>query len=228
MGCCIVAGGKPDMNVPSAGILLSDIAEGSIVKLNENGSPVEFYVAKHNYEIGLNGAGRTLLARKNTTDEFSGVPFNSNGTNAYANGDMDEWFNGTYKSMLDVSVQSSIGETYFYYTPGNGTTSVTTLKRSIFAPSLAELGHVAPYGGWNAEGEKLPISDALLTIKHSQWTRTPPHYTGTDYDTKAYMTMSDKNHSQAYTAANYYLRPMFTLPSNALFHKTTMLFMGVA
>lgn len=33
-----------------SGIPLSSMPEGSIVKINENGSPVDFYVAKHNYE----------------------------------------------------------------------------------------------------------------------------------------------------------------------------------
>ena len=43
---------------------LSEISEGEIIKLKENGSLVDFYVAKHNYESGLNGEGRTLLVRK--------------------------------------------------------------------------------------------------------------------------------------------------------------------
>lgn len=36
----------------------------STVKLKENGTLVEFYVAKHDYESGLNGSGRTLIVRK--------------------------------------------------------------------------------------------------------------------------------------------------------------------
>lgn len=40
---------------------LGQVSEGTIVKINENGSPVDFYVAKQNYESGLNGAGRTLV-----------------------------------------------------------------------------------------------------------------------------------------------------------------------
>ena len=49
------------LTVPSTGKQLSDYAEGDIVKINENGTPVEFYVAKHNYQTRLNGTGRTLL-----------------------------------------------------------------------------------------------------------------------------------------------------------------------
>ena len=43
--------------VVSTGTMLSDFEEGALVKLNENGSPVEFYVTKHDYEPDLNGAG---------------------------------------------------------------------------------------------------------------------------------------------------------------------------
>ena len=45
-------------------INLGDMELGTLVKLNENGTPAEFYVACHNYEAGLNGNGRTLVVRK--------------------------------------------------------------------------------------------------------------------------------------------------------------------
>ena len=40
--------------------LLKNKTPGNIVKINENNSPIEFYVAKHDYESELNGTGRTL------------------------------------------------------------------------------------------------------------------------------------------------------------------------
>ena len=43
---------------------LGNKSVGSIVKLKENGVLVDFYVAKHDYENGLNGMGRTLVVRK--------------------------------------------------------------------------------------------------------------------------------------------------------------------
>ena len=48
---------------------LGQVSEGTIVKINENGSPVDFYVSKQNYESGLNGAGRTLVVRKDVYDQ---------------------------------------------------------------------------------------------------------------------------------------------------------------
>lgn len=53
----------------SKGIPLNTITPGAILYLNENGSPVPFYVCKHDYESGLNGAGRTLLVRKDCYDK---------------------------------------------------------------------------------------------------------------------------------------------------------------
>lgn len=35
----------------NSGLPLSDLPEGSLVAINESGSPVLFYLAKHDYEI---------------------------------------------------------------------------------------------------------------------------------------------------------------------------------
>ena len=43
----------------NSGLPLSYLPEGSRVAINESGSPVLLDLAKHDYESGLNGAGRT-------------------------------------------------------------------------------------------------------------------------------------------------------------------------
>ena len=48
----------------SFGIPLSTIPPGAILYLNESGRPVPFYIAKHDYESAINGAGRTLVVRR--------------------------------------------------------------------------------------------------------------------------------------------------------------------
>ena len=87
---------------------LGQVAVGTLVKLNENGSPVEFYVAKHDYESGLNGAGRTLLVRK---DVYEQLRWNNSSINTYASSEVDNLLNSTYKSVLDgeVLMQSDLG-----------------------------------------------------------------------------------------------------------------------
>ena len=59
---------------------LGNKSTGSIIKLKENGTLVDFYVAKHDYESGLNGAGRTLVVRKDTYDDRV---WDSGNVNAY-------------------------------------------------------------------------------------------------------------------------------------------------
>ena len=187
---------------------LADVAEGTLVKLNEEGTPVEFYVACHNYDPGLNGNGKTLLVRKDCCDMrvFSSL------NNAYATSDLDEFLNGPYIEILDTAILSAIGTTKFYYTPGNGNTTVTTLQRAAFQLSVTELGERGSYA--NTEGTALPIASTLRIAYHNgsacvQWTRTP--YT---YDLRsAYCLFANGSLHYNYYDISYGPRPAFTLPS---------------
>ena len=55
--------------VPVAGTPLGNLAEGTLITIKENGAPVEFYVADHDYQSDLNGDGRTLIVRKDCYDQ---------------------------------------------------------------------------------------------------------------------------------------------------------------
>lgn len=55
---------------------------------------VDFYVVKHNYESGLNGAGRTLLVRK---DCYNDQRYSGSYANNYAKSAIDSWLNNDYK-----------------------------------------------------------------------------------------------------------------------------------
>ena len=196
-----VASGKP----------LGNFSEGDIIPLNEGGVPVDFYVAKHDYESGLNGAGRTLVVRK---DVYDNRAWDSGNVNAYSGSDLDTWFNGTYKNLLDPAIQTAIGTTKFYYTPGNGNYTVGTLERAIFALSLTELGQSHTYA--NTEGSALPIASTLRIAYHNgsatnQWTRSPY----TNYHTSAWWLNSDGNVSFSLNCGGTLgSRPVFTLPSD--------------
>ena len=192
-----------------SGTMLSDFEEGALVKLNENGSPVEFYVAKHDYEPDLNGAGRTLLVRKDCYDNRA---WDAGNVNAYATSDIDAWFNGDYKNMLDPSIQTAIGTTKFRYTPGNGHNTVGTLERAIFALSLTELGQSHTYA--NVEGSALPIASTLRIAYQggsatAQWTRS----SYTNNTNSAWRLTSYGNDSGGTCNISFGSRPIFTLPS---------------
>ena len=191
------------------GTALSNIEEGQIVKIAESGTPVEFYVAKHDYESSLNGAGRTLVVRKDTYDDRV---WDSGNVNAYASSDLDSWFNSTYKNMLDADIRSLIGTTKIRYTPGNGNNTVGTLERAIFALSLTELGRSHSYA--NTEGSALPIASTLRIAYRNgsattQWTRSP--HTGSTYNAWRLHSSGDIYDSGCTNTNGS--RPAFTLPS---------------
>ena len=195
----------------SKGIPLNTITPGAILYLNESGSPVPFYIAKHDYESGLNGAGRTLMVRKDCYD----MRVFSNSNNAYANSSLDSWLNNTWLKLLDADIQAAISKTKFYYTPGDGNNTVTTLQRAVFLLSVTELGKSSRYA--NTEGTALSsavCSQLAIAYRNgsavTQWTRTPytvhaltVYYLGTDgnlYDNDFY-------------GGSHGSRPAFTLPA---------------
>ena len=187
---------------------LANKAVGSIIKLKESGTLVEFYVAKHDYENGLNGNGRTLIVRKDCYD----MRVFSNSNNAYANSALDSWLCNTYLKLLDADIQAAIGTTKFYYTPGNGNTTVTTLQRAVFQLSLTELGESASYA--NTEGSALPIASTLQIAYRNgsavvQWTRTPS--TLSTFGVYCLNTNGNVDSFSYYNSLGS--RPAFTLPS---------------
>lgn len=188
---------------------LGNKSVGSIVKLKENGVLVDFYVAKHDYENGLNGSGRTLVVRKDCYDTRQ---WHTSNVNAYATSAIDTWLNSTYKNLLDADIRGVIGTTKIKYTPGNGNTTVGTLERAIFLLSVTELGRSASYA--NTEGTALSIASSLQIAYLNgsavvQWTRSPS--TGSTYLAYYLLTNGDVNNN--YCSSTYGSRPAFTLPS---------------
>lgn len=188
---------------------LGNKSVGSIVKLKENGVLVDFYVAKHDYENGLNGSGRTLVVRKDCYDTRQ---WHTSNVNAYATSAIDTWLNSTYKNLLDADIRGVIGTTKIKYTPGNGNTTVGTLERAIFLLSVTELGRSASYA--NTEGTALSIASSLQIAYLNgsavvQWTRSPiTNNTNYAYylNTNGYV-----NYNSCYDTSGS--RPAFTLPS---------------
>lgn len=188
---------------------LGNKSVGSIVKLKENGVLVDFYVAKHDYENGLNGSGRTLVVRKDCYDTRQ---WHTSNVNAYATSAIDTWLNSTYKNLLDADIRGVIGTTKIKYTPGNGNTTVGTLERAIFLLSVTELGKTASYA--NTEGTALSIASSLQIAYLNgsavvQWTRSP-NTNDTNY---AYYLFTNGNVNYYSCGSTYGSRPAFTLPS---------------
>ena len=194
----------------SKGIPLNTITPGAILYLNESGSPVPFYIAKHDYESGLNGMGRTLVVRK---DCYDSRQWHSSYVNAYASSAIVSWLNGTYKNLLDADIRGVIGTTKIKYTPGNGNNTVGTLERAIFLLSATEMNRSASW--FNVEGTALEIASSLQIAYMNgsavvQWTRSP----GTIDTISAVFLYTDGNVNGGNCTSARGSRPAFTLPGD--------------
>ena len=192
---------------------LSDFAEGDIIQLNENGKAADFYVAKHNYETGLNGAGRTLLIRKNVYGTF--MAFDQNRDSDFETSTLSSFLNSDYKNALDEDVRSKIGTTKFY--TSNGASNVV-LEKSVFVLSMTELGKSnvnAPSGegSFISATSKFVIANTETGSAVGYWLRTLRKYES------GYVFFVNPSGSVDSTAADnsiYYARPAFTLPADFL------------
>lgn len=192
---------------------LSDFAEGDIIQLNENGNAADFYVAKHNYETGLNGAGRTLLIRKNVYGTF--MAFDQNRDSDFETSTLSSFLNSDYKNALDEDVRSKIGTTKFY--TSNGASNVV-LEKSVFVLSMTELGKSnvnAPSGegSFISATSKFVIANTETGSAVGYWLRTLRKYES------GYVFFVNPSGSVDSTAADnsiYYARPAFTLPADFL------------
>lgn len=214
---------------PVVGVPLGTYSEGDIIKINEGGTPVEFYVANLNYEPTLNFPGRVLVVRK---DVFTTIwawdasqTVTPQGSNAWATSTLLSNLNKSYKSRFSSNVQSLIGSTNYYYTIGNGNWSIATRADSIFILSLTELGKT--FANVNTEGSTLPISN-ILEIAYrngkatSQFTRSPRK---TDNSSVVGLDLNGIV-TPEYCIASYGTRPCFTLPSEALIGSDGVLIEG--
>lgn len=201
---------------PMAGTPLGSLAEGTLIKILENGAPVEFYVAKQNYEEGLNGAGRVLCVRK---EPYGSVSWG--GEVPYEESTVDRAVIQYFKPRFSQLVQGWMGTTTFesqVTADYGGTVSTSTLSRAVFVLSVKEYG--APYDSDTVRttelGSELPISNALLpvTIGGSPVT-TFTRCLRTGY-WDPFAINQDGKAETMYKHGSYEIQPVFTLPATAL------------
>ena len=189
------------------GTPLSELAEGTIIKINENGAPVEFYLAKHNYEPDLNGQGRELVVRK----ELGGyMVWNSAPVNTWATCSLLSWLNSAYKQTLSNHIQNLMGTTAYRYTIGNEDDTVATRSDAVFILSLTEFGISEP--GANVEGSALPIASLLLPAPNGQYTRSPDTNSTSKIWTISY---KHKPYDRSCNVTEHVSHFAFTLPASA-------------
>lgn len=222
MGNVILSGIVPPLEKPVGGTLLSDIAVGSIIQLNESGSPVDFYVACHDYGYG-DGTDehRTLLVRK---DCHSKRAWHSSAANAYEGSSVDTWLTGTYKALLDGEIQSALAEINIRCVIGNGYYGVETIARDVFLLAMDDYGKTCTYAHGSSLGfGTLPIADVLeiasidgTAVPH--WTRTTgSDGTGVENTNAVYINKISGLTAGTYSVTTAWgIRPAFTLPATAV------------
>ncbi len=187
--------------------LLKNKAAYSIVKINENGSPIEFFVKSHNYESGMNGTGRTLLVRKDCWP--IAIKFNDSDTLLYADSGLDTWFNSSYKSVLDENIQTAIGSTQFKWSKKEfiSVSEGYSKTEHQIARSVFTLG-VDDY-----------IASSVLKIAYVGGTAvrywTSSMVLGASGNKSNFTVSADGKEAVGDETWTYYARPCFTLPDTA-------------
>lgn len=191
-----------DPVVPIIGTPLSQLAEGTIIKINQMGSPTEFILAKHNYQSDLNGPGRELIVKK---DAFRSVKWSADTSNAWETSVARSEANG-YKAWLSSSVQEYIGTTSYYYYNGSYSERAI-ISDGCFLLSFAELAPgAASYDRY--DGQYLSTANIILA-NSSIWTRSS---VATDWHS-AWIVNDNNSAGTQDVQRTADIKPCFTLPS---------------
>lgn len=193
---------------PIAGTPLSQLAEGTLIKILENGSPVEFYLAKHSYEPGLNGQGRELVVRSSFAGR--GMWQNASTNYTYSGHEIDQWCQ-SYVNRFSQTVKSLISTTKFYEQRAEWASQVNQLERPAFPLSINELNLSTSSG--TSEGSPLPIASTLLAgAMRDCWTRSIYTFAG-NYSVYFINNSGNRDEYRGDQIKDYL--PAFTLPSTA-------------
>lgn len=215
---------------PKAGTPLSQLSEGAIIKILENGSPVEYLIVNQGLPSSMYDAscdGYWVL-RKDIAENREWDSSN----NDYKNSDIHDYLNGSWTSRYSAGVLSQIKQVKIpYYNGFGGNGSVASgangLSCKIFLLGAYEVGFTSneslyyPYDGVKlsyfisgigraANNKRIAKYNGSGTI---WWLRSP----NTNRSDRVWNVYSDGgygNKSNNYASAG--VRPALILPSTAL------------
>lgn len=128
------------------GQLLSNLAGGSLVKLNENGHPVKF-IKLDNDHYGT-GSGVTLIRKDTFNERQWEACYDGSYKNRYIGCLLDNFCDLMWPQMLDPEVKECMVPVPIVVAEGNGVSTLHTIYRKGFALSCTEVG----VSGWQTEG----------------------------------------------------------------------------
>lgn len=208
------------------GQLLSNLANGSLVKLGENTKPTKF-IKLDNDHYGT-GTGVTLIRK----DTFSNIAWNASRdlivSARYLNCTMDSFCDGIWPQMLDEQIRSCLIPAPIIVTESSFTSTLHTIYRKGFALSCTEAG----VSGWQTEGKAFSYfsSDARRiayvdeTASTSYWAlRSIDENTSYSSSCGVYRITSDGTVNIYYQAAAavWAPRPAFQLKSSIVVSDST-------
>lgn len=204
---------------------------GSTVKINENGSPVDYLVVHQGnpnptmYDASCDG---TWVLRK---DIFSEDYWDTNGSNDYENSTIHPYLNGDFFDLFDSDIKSAIKQVKIPYREGTRSSSIASgsngLSTKIFLLSGYEVGWTTSDNSYlPVDGAKLDyfLSGTTTDAKNLRiayldgtvtpwWLRSPS--TGSRYFIFAVNVIGNLSDSvMSDSRAGYGIRPAFILPSS--------------
>lgn len=214
----------------AGGVPLSTFAVGTTVKLNVNGSPIDFLIVHQgnpsSSAYGSNANG-TWLMMKNIYEKRQ---WNSANSGTYATSTIHTYLNGTFLGLLGSGVQSKIKEIKIPYSTDYQTvvSGSNGLSAKIFLASTTEIGLTeanCDYSGYLTEGACLKYfkptttsDDWDLGIAYyngradTWWLRTlRGHKTARD---PIYVTTTGYVEVEGLYTSSEGIRPLLVLPSD--------------
>lgn len=215
----------------SADMPISSLAVGSIVKVNENGSPVNYMIVQQGnpdtsvYDASCNG---TWLLRVDCSESRQ---WNNTNNNDYANSTINSYLNSTWVNEYDSGMQGIIKQVKIPYVNGTGSSgSVASgsngLSCKIFLLSGREVGFSTsdnPY--FPNDGAKLSYFEsgtgssalnkriAKLNGSAAIWWLRSLITNGTG---RAWLIYSNGSYGSLNCSNSYGIRPCFIIPSTTL------------
>lgn len=239
MGKCMFLRKGETHTAPLSGILASDIAVGSTVKLMENGTAVDYLVVNQGIPSGSSlydaSCDGTWLLRK---DIYEKRQWHSSNSNFYSSSTIHNYLNSTFFNLFGEVEQTAIKQVKIPYGTGNATTNVNAgssgLSTKIFLPGGYEIGKT------KSDSRSFPIDGACLSYFNGASNSTRIAYLNGTAD---YWWLRSPRGDDIYSAwrvinsgatggngcsGSCGIRPALILPSAALFDKTTLILKGVA
>lgn len=214
---------------PKASTAVSTLSVGTLVKIKENGSPVEYMVVHQGlpssmYDASCNGC---WLLRKDIAENRKWDSTN----NDYQNSDIHTYLNGDWTSRYEAGILSQIKQVKIPYQNGTGSggsvaSGANGLSCKIFLLSGYEVGFSTSDSSYfPRDGAKLSyFSSGTVTSANNKrianyngsaanwWLRSP----STRNTSSVWSVYSDGNHNGWLYGSTYGVRPALVLDSSAL------------